>query len=78
MSLIASVREELQSRKGEWPHIAAATNNSYSWLCKFAQGKMTNPGAKRLEAIEQFLRENPSRKEEAAAGESAAKEAINA
>jgi hypothetical protein len=59
MSLISTVRIELQERKGEWPRIASETSNSYSWMCKFAQGKMTNPGVNRLEAIEKYLREHP-------------------
>lgn len=64
MSLISNVRDRLQERKGEWPHIADATSISYSWLCKFGQGKMTNPGVKRLETIDRFLRDNPPAKAE--------------
>jgi len=71
MSLISSVRSELLSRKGEWPRIATATSNSYSWLCKFAQGRMTNPGVRRLEAIDKYLRENPSANPDHAAGPAA-------
>lgn len=54
MPLITSVRSEFHARKGEWPQIAATTGYSYSWLCKFAQRQMTNPGVKCLEAIELF------------------------
>ena len=56
MSLIAEVRSELLDKKGNWPRIARETGVSYSWLCKFSQGKMKNPSALRLENIDAYLK----------------------
>lgn len=34
----------LQARKGEWQAVAASSGVSYSWLSKFANGHIDNPG----------------------------------
>lgn len=51
-SLIASA----QRHKGDWVALAAESGVSYSWLTKFAQGHIPNPGiatlAKLTAAIE--------------------------
>lgn len=49
------VRRLLNSRKGQWKVIAAATGISYSWVAKFAQGHISNPGYQRLRNLRNHL-----------------------
>lgn len=53
---IDECRALLNSRKGEWPKLARSAKVSYSWLCKFAQGKMGNPGVRPIERLSAALR----------------------
>jgi len=54
-NLDTQVRELLESRRGEWPAIAEGSNVSYSWLSKFANGHIPNPGLVTLRELHQFL-----------------------
>ena len=51
MSLTSQALRRLQAAKGSWRSIASATNVSYSWLCKFAEGRILNPSVQRIERI---------------------------
>lgn len=55
MSMITTVRSKLLARKGSWPAICEEAGVSYSWLTKYAQGKITNPGSRQLEAVSRCL-----------------------
>lgn len=46
---------QLRRRQGEWPDIAKAAGLSYSWLCKFAQNKIPNPGIESLAQLDKAL-----------------------
>lgn len=59
MSLVATVRDELAARKGEWPAVCRQTNLSYWWVTKFAQGRIANPGVRQLEALQAHFAANP-------------------
>lgn len=45
----------LQQTKGNWRVICAETGLGYSWLTKFAQRQIPNPGIKRLEILRQHF-----------------------
>jgi hypothetical protein len=45
----------LEQRRGDWPAIAEGSNVSYSWLSKFANGHIQNPGLVTLRELHQFL-----------------------
>lgn len=49
--LDAIVRELLEARKGEWQAIAAEANVSHSWLSKFVNGHIPNPGLATLTKV---------------------------
>lgn len=49
------VREMLEARKGDWALIAEGSNVSYSWLSKFVNGHIPNPGYGTLKGVHQFL-----------------------
>lgn len=38
------VLDLLQARRGDWQAVAAASGVSYSWLSKFVNGHIANPG----------------------------------
>lgn len=38
------VLDLLKARKGDWPAVVVASGVSYSWLSKFVNGHITNPG----------------------------------
>ncbi|PVX77194.1 hypothetical protein [Paraburkholderia unamae] len=66
MSLVLSVRAELNARKGEWPAICKRTGLSYWWLIKYAQGRIDNPGVLKLEKLMEHFESNPREHTEAA------------
>lgn len=45
----------LNGRKGDWQAVAAASNVSYSWLSKFANGHIPNPGFSTLKRLHAAL-----------------------
>lgn len=55
--MLERVVRGLQARKGQWKVIATACGVSYSWLAKVAQGHITNPSIRQLEAVDSYLRE---------------------
>lgn len=43
MESIDALIGKVQERRGDWPRLAQASKVSYSWLVKFAGGKIKNP-----------------------------------
>lgn len=52
---VQKVRDQLNARKGDWPSICQATGLGYSWLCKFAQGRIPSPGVVKIEKLSSHL-----------------------
>jgi hypothetical protein len=60
-TLLEYVQNELEARKGTWPSIAKAMEpkaweSYYSWLTKFAQGQIQDPGINRIQALADYFR----------------------
>ena len=55
--LVAEVSALLSARRGDWQRIAAdqASGVSYSWLSKFANGHIENPGYLTLRTLRDYL-----------------------
>lgn len=49
------VRTELNRRRGEWPTIATESGVSYSWLSKFVNEHIDNPGYETLKRLHAYL-----------------------
>ncbi len=49
------VKRLLVRCKGQWRALSDDTGISYSWITKFAQGHITNPGYARLVALRDHL-----------------------
>jgi transcriptional regulator with XRE-family HTH domain len=54
-SLDTEVLAALESRRGDWQQIAAGAEVSYSWLSKFANGHIDNPGFATLKRLHAYL-----------------------
>ena len=46
---------ELNQRRGDWKSISASAGISYSWLSKFANGRIPNPGYASLRRLRHGL-----------------------
>lgn len=55
--LDAQVKAALAARKGEWQAVATGSGVSYSWLSKFMNGHIQNPGYATLRRLSDFLAE---------------------
>lgn len=49
------VRALLNGRKGDWQAVAKGSGVSYSWLSKFSNGHIDNPGYATLVRLNDFL-----------------------
>ncbi len=57
-SLDTAVRVALVRRKGDWQAIADESGVSYSWLSKFVNGHIDNPGYGTLKKLHAYLQES--------------------
>ena len=64
--LDTQLRARLNACKGEWPDLAKRAAVSYSWLCKFAVGRIDNPGYGTLKRLHAVLVDSPASEERAA------------
>lgn len=55
LMLDALVRDELNRRRGEWQRIATESGVSYSWLSKFVNEHIDNPGYETLKRLHAYL-----------------------
>lgn len=58
--LEASLIVRLIERKGDWQRIAKGSGVSYSWLSKFANRRIPNPGYRTLKQLDAYLNFNQS------------------
>ena len=49
------VKTALAARKGEWQEVAKQTGVSYSWISKFMNGHIENPGFATLKSLHAAL-----------------------
>jgi transcriptional regulator with XRE-family HTH domain len=54
------VRAALGARKGDWQQIAEQADVSYSWLSKFYNGHIDNPGYATLRRLHEHLSAKPA------------------
>lgn len=45
----------LAERKGQWPAICRATGLDYDWLTKLAQGRISDPGVRKIQQLHDHL-----------------------
>lgn len=56
MDLIQDVKNRLLARKGDWLEISKEAGVSYSWIVKFADDQILNPGYLTLIRLQAVLR----------------------
>ena len=66
-NLDQAVLDLLMAKKGDWQQIATSSGVSYSWLSKFANGHIPNPGFATLVKLHATLVEAASKPEARAA-----------
>lgn len=49
------VRAQLLERRGEWPNIAKQADVSHSWISKFVNKRIPNPGYATLARLSEFM-----------------------
>lgn len=54
-SLDTDVRAALEQRKGDWQTVAKESGVSYSWISKFMNGHIDNPGFTTLKELHGYL-----------------------
>lgn len=54
-ALDAEVRELLMSKRGAWKAVATRSGVSYSWISKFVNGHIPNPGYATLRDLRAHL-----------------------
>lgn len=59
-NLDQQVLAQLLARKGDWQVVSRAAQVSYSWLSKFANGHIENPGYATLKRLHQALNPVPA------------------
>ncbi|WP_312587411.1 helix-turn-helix domain-containing protein [Comamonas terrigena] len=57
------IRAQLEKRRGEWIVIAERSGVSHSWLSKFANHRIPNPGLRTLEKLAAVLSDTPTTQE---------------
>lgn len=55
-STLDYVKRKLEASKGTWGSVCTDTGLGYSWLTKLAQGKIPNPGIKKIEKLFHYYR----------------------
>ena len=58
--LDAEVKRLLDARKGDWKRIAETCDVSYSWISKFMNGHIPNPGYAKLRNLHEALSAEPA------------------
>lgn len=56
-SLVEQTRASLTRYHGRYPEIGRKAKLSYSWVTKFAQGRVPNPTIRNIEALRKTLAE---------------------
>lgn len=57
--LLTPTLAELHARKGRWPDICAATGLDYDWLTKLAQGRIEDPGVRKIQRLAHYFLTTP-------------------
>ena len=56
ISFDTTLKVALKARRGDWAEISSLSGVSHSWLSKFVNGHIPNPGLRTLEKLDCALR----------------------
>ena len=54
-NLLTQTLALLAERKGQWPAVCRATGLDYDWLTKLAQGRIADPGVRKIQRLHDHL-----------------------
>ena len=57
--LLTPTLTELAARRGQWPALCRATGLDYDWMTKLAQGRITDPGVRKIQRLADHFAANP-------------------
>lgn len=57
---ISALRAEVAARKGQWAAIARVGQFDYSWVVRFAQGRIAEPRLSKLQRMRETLDQLPA------------------
>lgn len=57
--ILTPTLSELQARRGSWPAICRATELDYDWLTKLAQGRIADPGVRKIQRLASYFASTP-------------------
>lgn len=55
--LLQQTLDELARRRGQWPAICRSTGLDYDWLTKLAQGRIADPGVRKIQRLSNFFQQ---------------------
>ena len=58
-NLLSQTLSELSSRRGQWAAICRTTGLDYDWMTKLAQGRINDPGIKKIQLLAEFFKAHP-------------------
>lgn len=53
--LLTLTLSELRSRRGSWPAICRDTGLDYDWMTKLAQGRISDPGIRKIQRLADYF-----------------------
>lgn len=59
IDLLTQTLAELGRRRGRWPVICRDTGLDYQWLTKLAQGRIDDPGIKKIQRLHDYFMAQP-------------------
>lgn len=59
-NLLTQTLALLAERKGQWPAVCRATGLDYDWLTKLAQGRIADPGVRKIQRLHDHLTTGPN------------------
>lgn len=54
-NLLEITLKALAERRGKWPQICRDTGLDYDWLTKLAQGRIQDPGVKKIQRLHDYF-----------------------
>lgn len=53
--ILTTTLSDLAARRGQWPAICRATGLDYDWMTKLAQGRIGDPGVRKIQRLADYF-----------------------
>lgn len=58
--MLEEVIAYLETMRGHWPRISRETGLTYDWLARVAQGRIPDPGVRKIQVLHDYAKQNPA------------------